>query len=133
MWFLSVNVYIFQMSRQTYQVGPYEDERFVASRIDGIVAETVNQLMENLCLDSVTFEEISRTISEGVKMSIVEHGRMPRHKVTVQSVVARQEGQGMLICSKSRWNAETDNYSNYTWRGPDGLVVTVMVFCLYTD
>ena len=121
------------MASQTYQLGPYEDERFVASRVDGIVAETVNEIMENLPLDSLTCEEISRAISEGVKTSMVEKGQMPRHKVTVQSVAARQEGQGMLICSKSRWNGETDNYSNYTWRGVGGLVVTVMVFCLYTD
>jgi hypothetical protein len=116
----------------TYQLGPYDDERFVASHIDELVKSTVDLIMSKIKDDD--YNSICSSVTEAVRQAVVDHGNIPRHKIAVQSFAYENVGQSALICSKSLWDSSVDNYSSYVWKHPEsGLIVCVLLFCLYKE
>lgn len=116
----------------TYQLGPYEDERFVASHIDELVQSTVEDVMSRM--KDLDYNTICTTLTETVRQAVVDRGNIPRHKIAVQSFVYENIGQSALVCSKSLWDSSVDNYSSYVWKHPEnGLTVCVLLFCVYKE
>ena len=116
----------------TYQLGPLDSERFRASHVDAIVATTVESVA--CSRTDLTGLDLSREITERVKAAVVEQGNVPRHRIAVQCVVSRDEGQSVQVASKSLWDSSTDNYSSFTHkRDSDGTVISVFIFCVYKE
>ena len=117
----------------TYQLGPLVEEEFVPSHMDKILAECVEEFFRDISGSaevSGKSEEIARTLSEHVRTAVRTKGRIPRHKIIVQSHVEIDIGQSSCIASKCMWDGATDNFSSMVFRRGD-LVATVLVFALY--
>jgi hypothetical protein len=116
----------------TYQLGPFEDEKFVPSRVDEIVKRTVDAFASNM-VNVTNLKDVSDEVAVKVKTAVVAEGKMPRHRISVQSFVTRDEGQPLFVGSKALWDSNVDNYSSYVHKTKDGYVICVIVFCVYKE
>ena len=110
-------------------MSPLENERFVPSRIDALVASTVKSVVTH----DLVGQDLCIQVTESVKSALISQGAIPRHRIAVQCFVTRDDGQALLVGSKSLWDPETDNYASYTFKREDGIVISVIVFCVYKE
>ena len=114
------------MAQPTYQLGPLDNEKFIPSKIDRIVALSVDKCIAS-SLDA-------NSLSEKVRDAVASEGGISRHRIIVFATVAEIGGQPLLVASKSLWDSNTDNYSCYTTKSADGkFFISVTVFCVYKE
>jgi hypothetical protein len=116
----------------TYQLGPFENERFIPSKIDGILKRTVDGFFSKMDPSITKLEPQLNALADRVKSVVKTEGSIPRHKISVQCYAVQNLGQSVCLSSKSLWDSSVDNYSSYTYEFKD-FFITVIILAFYQE
>ncbi|KAF4674895.1 hypothetical protein FOL46_003636 [Perkinsus olseni] len=117
----------------TYIMEPKENERFIPNKVKAICERAMKAKLEDQ--EYVSEEETKQWVLElcaEIKDGVREECNIPRHKIMVQVLISKNEGQGIRVCSKGLWDESTDNWASYTYQSRF-LLGTAMVFGCYFD
>ncbi|EER03748.1 axonemal dynein light chain, putative [Perkinsus marinus ATCC 50983] len=101
----------------TYIMEPKENERFIPNKVRAVCERAMKAKLEDQ--EYVGEEETKQWVLElcaEIKDGVKEQCNVPRHKIMVQVVIAKNEGQGIRVCSKGLWDESNDNWTSYTFQ-----------------
>ncbi|EER10177.1 Tctex-1 family domain containing protein [Perkinsus marinus ATCC 50983] len=117
----------------TYIMEPKADERFIPNKVRAVCERAMKAKLEDQ--EYVSEKEAKQWVLElcaEIKDAVREECNVPRHKIMVQVVISKNEGQGIRVCSKGLWDESNDNWASYTFHSRF-LLGTAMVFGCYYE
>ena len=125
----------------SYVLSPDVSEKFYPSKIKVIAQEVLSNELEGRldkkCLEDWfeipdNMESLTKDIANTIKMSVLEHLKLPRYKIIVQISLGQMKNQGVSISSRCMWEPSSDNYASVSFR--DELVwASAIIFGIYTE
>ncbi|XP_034035871.1 tctex1 domain-containing protein 2 [Thalassophryne amazonica] len=113
----------------TYQIRPNHQNKFKAAVVKTCIHEIVRERLPGLRYDPEEVPQLSCSLAEYIKDKVKTLG-FDRYKLVVQVVIGEQRGQGVKMCSRFLWDADTDNYAEDVFTN-ESLFCVAAVFGAY--
>ncbi|XP_054913401.1 dynein light chain Tctex-type protein 2B isoform X2 [Poeciliopsis prolifica] len=113
----------------TYHIRPNHRLKFKPAIVKGYIRNIIREHLSDVQYDPETAAELTRSLAESVKDK-VKTAEFDRYKIVVQVLIGEQRGQGVKMCARCLWDADTDNYAEDVFMN-DSLFCVVTVFGSY--
>ncbi len=92
----------------TYIMGPSQTEKFRPATIESTINDVLNENLADAKYESRKMRELIKSVSDEIKQRIrplIYH----RYKIIVSVTIAPNNGQSMIIVSRSLWDEQADD------------------------
>ncbi len=94
----------------TYRLEPDQGRFFLPEKVSTIIEDTLEIYLSETNYGSAHCKKITSALSDAIKER-VKHLRFSRYKIVCNVMLGESKAQGMEMCTRSLWNATTDNWA----------------------
>lgn len=116
---------------ELYQLKPRPGAKFSKTKVDDLLQKILTQRFTDVPYVWEDCAQQSKEATAEIQQELERFG-FKRYKMIVQVTIAEAAHQGMRVSSRCLWDAEVDNYAEYTLSTP-AMHVNALVFGLYWE
>ncbi|XP_029922637.1 dynein light chain Tctex-type protein 2B [Myripristis murdjan] len=114
----------------TYLIRPNHQHRFKPAIVKDCIHEILREQLSGQHYDPADLPDLSRTLADCIKDKVKDVG-FDRYKLVVQVVIGEQRGEGVKMCSRCFWDADTDSYAGDVFVNDSLFCVAAVFGCYY--
>ncbi|CAF0939788.1 unnamed protein product, partial [Brachionus calyciflorus] len=115
----------------TYRLGPGEGQKFNVSKVQKLVNDILSNHLENVKYEPNKCKDLVQLLSEEIKTRI-KSIIFRRYKLIVNLTIGQNDGNSIIVASRSLWNADTDNGCTVQYKNST-LFAVATIFATYYD
>ena len=115
----------------SYSLGPNENQKFNASRVQKLVNDILANHLENVKYEPNKCRDMVQLLSDEIKTRI-KSIVYKRYKLVVNLTIGQNTGNSIIIASRALWNTDCDNGCTVQFKN-SSLYAIASIFAVYFD
>ncbi|XP_004067937.1 tctex1 domain-containing protein 2 [Oryzias latipes] len=119
-----------ESSTGTYLIRPDYQKKFKPAIVKEFVHEIVRERLSGVKYEPEKIPETCSSLADCIRDKVKSLG-IDKYKIIVQVMIGEQRGQGVKMCSRFFWDADTDNYAEDVFMNDSLFCVAAVFGCYY--